>query len=362
MVAFLFATIDLQSIIELPVRALRRVGAETFTSSNSELYLAVLLPQLAVLALYTLYRRRGSDRAPDPLFGRQVLRQRSSVIDVLLMTMNIALVDLLARLALTSFAVSSADRLLPSAQVLSGLSDQHRALAVTLMAVVGFVAVDVAMFVVHIGFHRIGVLWPFHSIHHEAPTLTPLTAFRVHPVERGLSVVGESLITGVIIGTWLNLGVRELATPLLLGTAAVGLVFRAAFASARHSSVPISFGPLDRIFVSPAMHQLHHSLAPEHFERNYGAMLSVWDRLLRCRVIPAPASAFRFGVAQRSGSSITESLFRPFADSAKVIATGARRIIRPTSRLQSAKATQPALIKAESRVPNNTLRSFDGDS
>ena len=34
---------------------------------------------------------------------------------------------------------------------------------------------------------------------------------------------------------------------------------------------------LNRVLNSPAQHQIHHSDAPRHFNRNFGVNLSLWD-------------------------------------------------------------------------------------
>ena len=36
---------------------------------------------------------------------------------------------------------------------------------------------------------------------------------------------------------------------------------------------------MEYIFISPAQHQLHHSIAKEHHDKNFGAALAVWDWL-----------------------------------------------------------------------------------
>ena len=37
--------------------------------------------------------------------------------------------------------------------------------------------------------------------------------------------------------------------------------------------------PLRPVLVTVDMHRIHHSVSPEHANSNYGAVLSVWDRL-----------------------------------------------------------------------------------
>jgi sterol desaturase/sphingolipid hydroxylase (fatty acid hydroxylase superfamily) len=36
---------------------------------------------------------------------------------------------------------------------------------------------------------------------------------------------------------------------------------------------------LEKILVSPAQHQLHHSINSKHFDCNFGAILSIWDTI-----------------------------------------------------------------------------------
>ena len=73
---------------------------------------------------------------------------------------------------------------------------------------------------------------------------------------------------------------RESVDPWTLGgVPALGLVLNVLFGNLRHSHVWIRFpAVLERWFLSPAQHQLHHSAMPEHYGSNYGTWLAVWDR------------------------------------------------------------------------------------
>jgi len=48
-----------------------------------------------------------------------------------------------------------------------------------------------------------------------------------------------------------------------------------------HSNIRTNLGPLRYVLVTPQSHRIHHSVDPGHRNRNYGAMLSVWDHLFR---------------------------------------------------------------------------------
>src|SRR5690606_8932304 len=118
----------------------------------------------------------------------------------------------------------------------------------------------------------------FHKVHHSAQVLTPFTVHRVHPVESLLFTLRGSLVTGVTTGVFFFLFRDRAVQYDILGANAVGIVFNATLANLRHSHVWISFGPaLERVFISPAQHQLHHSLAASDYDRNYGSALAVWD-------------------------------------------------------------------------------------
>ncbi len=140
-----------------------------------------------------------------------------------------------------------------------------------------FILDDLTRFLLHRAMHKIPILWSLHRLHHSATTLTPFTVFRVHPVESGLyffrSFLVFSLVSGAFVWTFSN----HLSVIDVLGVNIIGFVFNALFANLRHSHIWVGFGKWECFLVSPAQHQLHHELNAEG--RNYGSVLSLWDRL-----------------------------------------------------------------------------------
>lgn len=59
------------------------------------------------------------------------------------------------------------------------------------------------------------MLWEFHKVHHSAQVLTPITVYRMHPV--------DELLTG--LSTALTVGAATGVTTLLLGTAVEPMQF-----------------------------------------------------------------------------------------------------------------------------------------
>ena len=146
-------------------------------------------------------------------------------------------------------------------------------------SVVLFVAWDLSRFLLHWCFHRFPVLWGFHQVHHSAEVLTPLTLYRVHPVETVLYDLRGLITTALVTGIFLWAFRGSASEVQLLGVNVFGVAFNAAGANLRHSHVWLRFGRLERWFLSPAQHQLHHARAIECQQSNYGTWLAVWDRM-----------------------------------------------------------------------------------
>ena len=55
-------------------------------------------------------------------------------------------------------------------------------------------------------------------------------------------------------------------------------MFNTAGSNLRHSHIGIRYWPwLEYILISPAQHQLHHSIDISHHDKNFGAALAIWD-------------------------------------------------------------------------------------
>lgn len=143
-----------------------------------------------------------------------------------------------------------------------------------------FVAFDFGRFAGHWLQHRVPVLWEFHKVHHSARSLTPITTFRMHPVDLAVMATSTSLSVAAMAGLILHLfpGDESLWGELGLRVALGFFVFDLTGSTLRHTSVWLSYGPyLGRILVSPAQHQIHHSADPRHFGKNMGFVLAIWD-------------------------------------------------------------------------------------
>jgi sterol desaturase/sphingolipid hydroxylase (fatty acid hydroxylase superfamily) len=180
-------------------------------------------------------------------------------------------------------------------------------------AVSAFIAYELAYWLDHYLKHRVPLLWEFHKVHHTAEVLSPLTNFRVHPV--------DSVIFGNIIALFMGtthgvMSYLKFSAAADAGVSVIAVAFMWALGHLHHSHLWISTsGRLGRVILSPAHHQIHHSDNPIHFNKNFGAFLSIWDWLFGTLHIPEPRQPrLSFGVGYRAEHEHTAmgTLVTPF--------------------------------------------------
>ncbi|MEO1639799.1 MAG: sterol desaturase family protein [Pseudomonadota bacterium] len=195
-----------------------------------------------------------------------------------------------------------------------------RSLLATLIMVL---ILDFCRYCAHWLHHENRILWPFHALHHSAEVLTPLTSFRVHPVFLLVRDVIYSVGVGIVQGVMLFalMGEIDLVT---IGSANAGYVlFNVLGSNLRHSHIWLSYGPvMEHVFISPAQHQIHHSSAPRHHNKNYGEIFAFWDWMFGTLYVPKEQEILEFGLADAQGNLIEQphptlfaAIVHPFFDS-----------------------------------------------
>jgi len=182
---------------------------------------------------------------------------------------------------------------------------------------------DFARYLLHRVMHEVPALWAFHKVHHSARTLTPLTVMRTHPVEGVLFALRSALVQGITIGSFLYLFGSQVDLITVLGVNAAVFVFNVLGSNLRHSHVQLWYPKaVEHLFISPAQHQIHHSTAPRHFDKNYGAVLAIWDWLGGSLHLSEPGADIRFGVSDRIEAgehSLKQLYLTPFRESYLVL-------------------------------------------
>jgi sterol desaturase/sphingolipid hydroxylase (fatty acid hydroxylase superfamily) len=298
-------------------------------SRGSAFSLTSLACALVVAAVYLAMRRRKKGRRVRlatilrALFPARIRRSESLAADVGYLFFNTFLFGIIFGWAILTYQVLSN---VVIAQLVGGFgampaTELPDAAVRVVITVALFLAYELAYWIDHCLSHRVPILWEFHKIHHEATVLTPLTQFRVHPVDGLIHANITAVIVGLTNGV-LNYLFGKTAFPYTITDSNVIIVLCIhAYVHLQHSHLWIPLdGVLGRIVMSPAHHQVHHSTDPRHFNRNLGSCLAIWDWLFGTLYLPRKESEhLRFGVeeAQPRPShhvhSIPRRMVEPFA-------------------------------------------------
>ena len=156
---------------------------------------------------------------------------------------------------------------------------------------------DLTKYLVHRCLHRFSVLWAFHKVHHSAETLTPFTVYRTHPVEGIVFSLRSILVQAIVVAGFIFFFGERTELVTVLGANAVLFLFNTCGANLRHSHIWISYGKsIEHFLISPAQHQIHHSKAVKHHDRNFGTILSIWDWIGGSLYIAGKNENIEFGV------------------------------------------------------------------
>lgn len=178
--------------------------------------------------------------------------------------------------------------------------------------VASFMILDFARFFQHYLFHKIPFLWRFHKIHHSAEVMTPVTLYRTHPVESVISTFRQIIVLGMIAGFFTFYTQSLIGAYMIFGVNAFDFAFNFLGSNLRHSHIWLSFGPLNYIFVSPAQHQIHHSRALKHRDKNIGFALSIWDLLFGTFYQVGKKEFLIFGIGRERHKDLLQTLMAPF--------------------------------------------------
>jgi len=174
---------------------------------------------------------------------------------------------------------------------------------------------DFFSYFTHFLMHRIPLLWEFHKVHHSAKTLNPLTQYRIHPIELIFNNFRNIIIFGLITGLFDYLSDHQIDKVMFLGANIFTFIFFFFGANLRHSHVKLKYpNLLEYIFISPFQHQIHHSINSEHFNKNMGSKLAIWDYFFGTLVLSKNITRVSFGIPKETlnYNSFLNNLINPF--------------------------------------------------
>jgi sterol desaturase/sphingolipid hydroxylase (fatty acid hydroxylase superfamily) len=292
-----------------------------FLNPKSRVFLPYLLSALVLAGLFYAVATRNSERSWK-FFFQKLLRKDlwwhpSARVDYgLLLVNNLVRVVLIAPYLMAHLAF--AYTVVRAWEGAIGYQEElaWSPLAINLTYTIVFLLVaDFSRFFWHYCLHRIPLLWELHKVHHAAEVMTPLTLYRVHPIEYFLFRLRSLLVFGWVSGSFFFWFRTQIEPFTILNIHAGLFLFNLLGANLRHSHIPLSYGKhLERWFISPAQHQLHHSQAPEHHNKNFGSLFAFWDRLLGSLLLSRPKQRLAFGIEpedQSAYKSLWQNLWTP---------------------------------------------------
>ncbi len=311
-----------------------------FTDPRKRVFVGYLFLSLLIALCWLIFCKRTSVKsAIARVFDRKVFLSDSAKADYKIFVINRLFTFFISPLLVTQIAIATAiyfflhrPDVLPSGQ----FEDAPLGLIIALFTVFMFVMDDFSKYLVHRWMHRFHILWAIHKVHHSAETLTPVTVYRVHPLEGVLYGLRGAFAQGSAISVFIFLFGDAVDLYTIVGVNILVFVFHVTGSNLRHSHINISYWPwLEYILISPAQHQLHHSIAEEHFDKNFGAALAIWDWLCGSLHLSDQDQELEFGLTpnEASASNLLDIYTRPFFDIARILSRRMRSVHRATKRL-----------------------------
>jgi sterol desaturase/sphingolipid hydroxylase (fatty acid hydroxylase superfamily) len=225
--------------------------AEILLAHESAIRLGAFAGIFAAMALWELLAPRRSQ-----VIGR-LRRWPGNIAIVVLDMLLIRLVLPTAAVGVALFAQSHGWGVFHTLQVPTWLG-----------VIASLILLDLAVYLQHVLFHAVPVLWRLHRMHHADLEFDVTTGARFHPLE-------------ILLSMAIKLGVVT-----ALGAPAVAVLIFEVLLNAtsmfNHGNVnlPRRFDRVLRwLFVTPDMHRVHHSVVPRETNSNFGFNLPWWDRL-----------------------------------------------------------------------------------
>jgi alkylglycerol monooxygenase len=129
---------------------------------------------------------------------------------------------------------------------------------------IAFVYVDVAYYGWHRLSHEVNFLWAAHAVHHQSEDYNLAVALR------------QSVLTSFTsLPFYLPMAFLGVPTVAYATTVAFSTLYQFWI----HTELVPRLGPLEAFLNTPSHHRVHHAVNPRYLDRNYGAILIVWDRL-----------------------------------------------------------------------------------
>ena len=255
-----------------------------FFNPKKRIFIGYLLIAIFIAVFWLVYFRKLNLReAIKKIFDKKILLSKSAKSDYLLFFINQIIMSVISPVLITQLAIATAlFYYFHSVGWLDAGVWNNTPLVIIISAftLFHFLLEDFSKYFVHRLMHKWPILWAIHKVHHSATFLTPMTVFRTHPLEGVVFSLRSAFTQAISISSFVFLFGPQVDIATILGANIFIFAFNIAGSNLRHSHIDISYWKwLEYLIISPAQHQVHHSVLKQHHDKNFGVALAVWDWL-----------------------------------------------------------------------------------
>lgn len=146
--------------------------------------------------------------------------------------------------------------------------------------------------------HAVPFMWKLHSFHHSAESVTFITGARHLWIEKVLSAALLPIVP-ILFKAPASLDI------------AVGVIFFLPD-TCSHANVRLELGRVVTWINNPQWHRIHHSARPEHHDKNFAALLPLWDIVFGTAWIPERDEYPATGLVPGEKIGLIEGVIWPF--------------------------------------------------
>jgi len=124
--------------------------------------------------------------------------------------------------------------------------------------------VDVAYYWWHRLSHEVNFLWAVHAVHHQSEDYNLAVALR------------QAVLSGFTqLPFYAPMALLGVPTVVFSAMVSISTLYQFWI----HTELVGKLGPAEAVLNTPSHHRVHHGVNPRYLDRNYAAILIVWDRL-----------------------------------------------------------------------------------
>ncbi len=263
-----------------------------FFNPSKRIHLLYLFSSL-LLAYYVFYRSKRKGSFWCYVFHKKVWLGKSASIDYMMFLCN----GLLKLLLITPYIYFG---FVISFEVSDFLTSQYGYVetplsfskAVILYTIVLTLFTDFFAYLTHLAMHKVPFLW--------------------------INNIQGILIFGLVTGVFNYCTMGQVSKWVFLGANVFSFLFFILGANLRHSHIKLRyFNFLEYLFISPVQHQIHHSKARKHWNKNMGSRLAIWDWMFGTLCLSKGVTKLSFGLGGKEDPNYTtflQNMLNPFAN------------------------------------------------